>query len=126
MYPKNVTSAEDETLILDGAAVAEAHFNLQPRRNAASVHLFYPIPPDTKVSVFYCEMTGLEDPLWTYYMACGWHRGYFGMQVNSPTERRIIFSENFSGRNGHVIRKALYGNQWIRTGRDQAKRLEIS
>ena len=21
-----------------------------------------------------CEMTGLEDPLWTYYMACGWHR----------------------------------------------------
>ena len=28
----------------------------------------------------------------TYYMACGWHRGYFGMQVNSPEERRIIFS----------------------------------
>lgn len=27
-----------------------------------------------------------------YYMACGWHRGYLGMQVNSPTERRIIFS----------------------------------
>ena len=23
---------------------------------------------------------------------CGWHRGYFGMQVNSPEERRIIFS----------------------------------
>ena len=22
----------------------------------------------------------------TFYMACGWHRGYFGMQVNSPTE----------------------------------------
>ena len=42
-------------------------------------------------------MTGLEDPLWTYYMACGWHRGYFGMQVNSPTERRIIFSVWDSG-----------------------------
>jgi hypothetical protein len=30
-------------------------------------------------------------------MACGWHRGYFGMQVNSPTERRIIFSVWDSG-----------------------------
>ena len=34
----------------------------------------------------------METPLWTYFEACGWHRGYFGMQVNSPTERRIIFS----------------------------------
>ena len=25
------------------------------------------------------------------------------------------FSENFSGNNGHLQRKALYGNQWIRT-----------
>lgn len=86
-----------ETLLLDGPAVADAHFNLKPRRNAASVHLFYPSPPDAEVSAFYCEMTGLEDPLWTYYMACGWHRGYFGMQVNSPTERRIIFSVWDSG-----------------------------
>jgi hypothetical protein len=30
-------------------------------------------------------------------MACGFHRGYFGMQVNSPTERRIIFSVWDSG-----------------------------
>ena len=34
----------------------------------------------------------VEDPVHTYYMACGFQRGYFGMQVNSPTERRIIFS----------------------------------
>jgi hypothetical protein len=33
----------------------------------------------------------------TFYMACGFHRGYFGMQVNSPTERRIIFSVWDSG-----------------------------
>ena len=32
------------------------------------------------------------DPEWSYTMACGFSRGYFGMQVNSPTERRIIFS----------------------------------
>lgn len=25
------------------------------------------------------------------------------------------FSENYVGNNGHVLRKALYGNQWIRT-----------
>ena len=30
-------------------------------------------------------------------MACGFARGYFGMQVNSPTERRIIFSVWDSG-----------------------------
>lgn len=215
-------------LVLDGPAVNDAHFNLLPRRNAASVHLAYPVDRDTKVSAFYCEMTGVEDPLWTYYMACGWHRGYFGMQVNSPTERRIIFSvwdsggeavdrkkvgdenrvqlidkgdgvysgdfgnegtgghshlkyqwktgqkqkflvtaepvsethtvyagyylhpdsrkwmlisswkapkeggymrglysfsENFVGRNGHVVRKALYGNQWIRTAAGEWKEI---
>ncbi len=86
-----------EALILGGAAVKDAHFNLKPRRNAASVHLAYPVARDTKVSAFYCEMTGLEDPIWSYYMACGWHRGYFGMQVNSETERRIIFSVWDSG-----------------------------
>jgi len=95
-----------DALILDGPAVKDAHFNLKPRRNAASVHLAYPVPKDVKVEAFYCEMTGLEDPLWTYYMACGWHRGYFGMQVNSPTERRIIFSVWDSG-NEAVDRKKV-------------------
>ena len=44
------------------------------------------------MSGFYCEATGVEDPVYTYYMAAGFSTGYFGMQVNSPTERRIIFS----------------------------------
>jgi hypothetical protein len=81
-----------EALVLDGPATANAHFNLDPRRNAASVHLFYPTPKNTEVAWFYNEVTGLEDPQATFYMACGFSRGYFGMQVNSPTERRIIFS----------------------------------
>lgn len=81
-----------EALVLDGPAVEDAHFNLDPRRNAASVHLMYPIPADTKVAMFYNEATAVEDPVATYYMVCGFSRGYFGMQVNSPTERRIIFS----------------------------------
>ena len=33
----------------------------------------------------------------------GWLRGLYS------------FSENFVGNNGHLPRKALYGNQWIRT-----------
>lgn len=81
-----------DALVLDGPAMKDAHFNLEPRRNAASVHLSYPVPEGGEVAAFYNEMTGVDEPLWTYYMACGFARGYFGMQVNSPTERRIIFS----------------------------------
>jgi len=81
-----------KSLNLAGLQEDHHHFNLEPRRNAASVHLFYPIAKETKVKAFYTELTAVEDPVHTYYMACGWHRGYFGMQVNSPEERRIIFS----------------------------------
>lgn len=84
-------------LVLSGPAAEGAHFNLSPRRNAASVHLSYPVDSRERISAFYCEMTGVEDPLWTYYMACGWHRGYFGIQVISSTERRVIFSVWDSG-----------------------------
>ena len=92
-----VPSGDIKTLLLDGDAVVDAHFNLKERRNAASVHLMYPIPEGAQVQAFYSEVTAVEDPTTTFYMACGWHRGYFGMQVNSPTERRIIFSVWDSG-----------------------------
>jgi hypothetical protein len=98
-----------ETLLLGGSATEKSHFNLKPRRNSASVHLSYPIPKGEEVSAFYCEMTGVEEPLWTYYMACGWHRGYFGMQINSPTERRIIFSVWDSG--GEAIDREKVADQ---------------
>lgn len=81
-----------QSLTISGPAAKDAHFNLKPRRNAASVHLGYPTPPDWKVEAFYNEVTPLAEPVASYYMACGFARGYFGMQVNSPTERRIIFS----------------------------------
>ncbi len=84
-------------LRLQGAPIVGAHFNLKARRNAASVHLMYPTPDDRSIEAFYCEVTAVEDPTATFYMACGWHRGYFGMQVNSPSERRIIFSVWDSG-----------------------------
>jgi len=97
LNPQGQSSGDLDALLLNGPAAKDAHFNLKPRRNAASVHLFYPVDKNIKVEAFYCELTALEDPIWTYYMACGWHRGYFGMQVNSPTERRIIFSVWDSG-----------------------------
>jgi hypothetical protein len=34
------------------------------------------------------------------------------------------FSENFGGSNGHLVRKALYGNQWIQT--DAGQWLELT
>ena len=98
-----------KAILLEGVATDKVHFNLKERRNAASVHLMYPVPdgavPDGMgVEAFYCEVTAVEDPTTTFYMACGWHHGYFGMQVNSPTERRIIFSVWDSG-NEAVDRK---------------------
>lgn len=60
-----------------------------------SVHLKYEIPAVTKgVEWFYNEITVPvgQDKLGTYYMANGFDGGYFGMQVNSPTERRVLFS----------------------------------
>ncbi len=79
-------------LVLEGPTATDAHFNLDPRRNAASVHLRYPTDTSALITGFYNEITAIDDPVTTYYMATGFSRGYFGMQVNSPSERRIIFS----------------------------------
>ncbi len=92
LNPAGKAAGDLEALILDGPAIKDAEFNLKPRRNAASVHLNYPKPKDANIAAFSCEVTAVEDPVATYYMATGWDRGYFGMQVNSATERRIIFS----------------------------------
>ena len=100
LNPAGKPAGDLDALVLDGPAIADAHFNLDPRRNAASVHLSYATPKDTQVALFYNEATGVEDPVATYYMACGFSRGYFGMQANSKTERRIIFSIWDSGNEG--------------------------
>lgn len=91
---KGKTIAAIKSLELSGVAAKDVHFNSTPRRNAASVHLFYPIDDSMKVTSFYNEITIPKgaDVLQSYYMACGFSRGYFGIQVNSSTERRVIFS----------------------------------
>ena len=113
LNPKGQSAGDVETLVLDGPATDGVHFNLKERRNAASVHLAYPVDGDVNTEAFYCEVTAIEEPVATFYMACGWHRGYFGMQVNSPTERRIIFSVWDSG-NEAVDRKKVVDENRVR------------
>ncbi|MCC5938530.1 MAG: DUF3472 domain-containing protein [Lunatimonas sp.] len=63
-------------------------------RRGPSVHLRYEVPENRSFKWFYNEMTVPEgqDPIGSYFMANGFGEGYFGIQVNSPTERRILFS----------------------------------
>ena len=84
-------------LTISGAAAQEAKVNRSKWRSPASVHLGYPLPPDFKAIAAYAEVTATADPIHTYYCALGFRRGYFGMQINSAKERRIIFSVWDSG-----------------------------
>jgi hypothetical protein len=65
-------------------------------RRGPSVHLNYNIPVEAKNTVewFYNEVTVPvgNDVLGSYFMADGFNGGYFGMQVNSATERHVLFS----------------------------------
>lgn len=63
-------------------------------RRGPSVHLRYKVPRQTPLTYAYSEITVpvTQDPIGTYYMANGFGEGYFGIQVNSSTERRVLFS----------------------------------
>jgi len=63
-------------------------------RRGPSCHLGYLIPTKSDVSYYYNEIVVPigEDVIGSYYMANGFGQGYFGIQVNSPTERRVLFS----------------------------------
>ena len=64
-------------------------------RRGPSVHLNFPVPSgEEQVEWFYSELmipTG-QDVIGSYFMANGFAEGYFGIQVNSTEERRILFS----------------------------------
>ncbi len=94
---KPLRGVKIDSLRLIGSPVSDALVNETRWRSAASVHLRWPTPKLAPVTWFYNEIVPRTSPLSTYYMACGWSRGYFGIQVNSPTERRVIFSVWDSG-----------------------------
>ncbi len=92
--------ADVKEITLDGPATKDIQFNPKSWRRSASVHLNYTPPEGKNVEYFYGEIKvpAGDDKIGTYFMSCGFHRGYFGMQVNSETERRIIFSVWDSGK----------------------------
>lgn len=62
-------------------------------RRGPSVHINYQFPQNTQIKWFYNEIeVSEEDPIGSYYMANGFGEGYFGIQRNSETERKILFS----------------------------------
>jgi len=63
-------------------------------RRGPSVHMAYQAPDNQDIQYYYNEITVPEgeDVIGSYYMANGFSGGYFGIQVNSESERRILFS----------------------------------
>ncbi|MDO3627827.1 DUF3472 domain-containing protein [Mucilaginibacter sp. BT774] len=63
-------------------------------RRGPSVHLGYTAADGVSAEWFYNEVTVPKgnDVIGSYFMADGFGEGYFGMQVNSPGERHILFS----------------------------------
>ena len=94
---KSETFGEVKDLLLDNVTCESNYinngFSNYFGRRGPSVHLGYTLP-EGDTEWFYNEVTVPEDGeiMGSYYMADGFGEGYFGMQYNSPTERRILFS----------------------------------
>jgi len=70
-----------------GLAAAQT---VTPPRAARSVHLSY---EGRDGELFYNEVAVQRSVNGSYFMACGWTGGYFGMQqINSPTNKVVLFS----------------------------------
>jgi len=62
----------------------------EPPRAARSVHLNYPAPDG---DAYYNEMVIQQSVPGSYFMACGWDTGYFGLQqLVQPEEKVVLFS----------------------------------
>ena len=88
-----VVQSDTEDLQLDYVKSNQGNMFYWGRRGP-SVHLRYQVPRDLQVQYAYSELTVPvgHDPIGSYFMANGFGEGYFGMQVNGPEERRILFS----------------------------------
>lgn len=63
-------------------------------RRGVSLHLNYDVAGVNNIEWFYSEIKVPvnNDIIGSFYMANGFREGYFGIQVNSSSERRILFS----------------------------------
>ena len=86
-------SSDTEKLALDYVKNNQGNMFYWGRRGP-SVHLTYELPKDRDLQYAYSEITVPkgEDPIGSYFMANGFAEGYFGIQVNGPKERRVLFS----------------------------------
>lgn len=95
------------SFVVSGAAAESIKCNKSTYRGAASTHLWYTFPQTDEVEWFYNEIKVPSgyDNLNAYYMVNGFDDGYFGIQVNSPTERRILFAvwSNYNTDNPNEI-----------------------
>jgi hypothetical protein len=64
----------------------------KPPRAARSVHLHYPIPAEAPADAFYNELTVEKSVPGSYFMACGFSHGYFGIQEQGQGRKVVIFS----------------------------------
>ena len=88
-----LVSSETNGLALDCVKSNQGNMFYWGRRGP-SVHLRYEVPRDRDLRYAYSEITvpDGQDPIGSYFMANGFSEGYFGFQVNSPSERRVLFS----------------------------------
>jgi hypothetical protein len=61
----------------------------EPPRAARSVHFNYSVP---NAELFYNEMIVEQSTGGSYFMACGWNTGYFGIQELADHRKVILFS----------------------------------
>mgnify|MGYP001104599941 CR=1 FL=1 len=85
-----------------------------------SVHLVY---PGAKGTAFYNEVTIRKSAVGTYFMVCGWNKGYFGLQELGNGRKLLIFSVWDSNQNDPKAveedrrTKLLYKDEQVRVGR---------
>ena len=76
-------------IMLSSAFVVAAAEPPAAPRAARSVHLHFPAPD---ADAFYNELTVEQSVPGSYFMACGWNTGYFGMQELAKGDKIVLFS----------------------------------
>jgi hypothetical protein len=76
-------------MILLGATVSADSSDSRPPRAARSVHLGYVAPEAT---AFYTELIVEKSVPGSYFMACGFEHGYFGIQELANKKKVVLFS----------------------------------
>src|SRR5262245_45775056 len=70
--------------------VTAAEKEVQGFRAARSVHLGFAAPEGV---LFYNELIVEQSVNGSYFMACGWNTGYFGIQqIRNPDDKVVLFS----------------------------------